>query len=274
MPHLPPLHPHPPNTRSHTASRFTRNLSFNSGIIKTTDGGVHWERKSKGMWDTRVNGVWVHPDDKTGNHVFAGTHSGVYESTDGAENWELAVETAGWGTVMSFLPGMIGGKPYIIANNQNGILTKPSEGGKWQKIIAPGGIAGNAHISLVLNQEKTETEVLTCIGGWGGGQLYYAHLDSPTNATWDGPLVLPNVTYTTWADFPGTSAIWGKCKIPTCPSDSTVHDLGVFDDLKSCQTAVNATAKKGTPVVATWTYQSKDPSLGDYAGHCYVLSGE
>ena len=185
MPHLPPLHPHPPNTRSHTASRFTRNLSFNSGIIKTTDGGVHWERKSKGMWDTRVNGVWVHPDDKTGNHVFAGTHSGVYESTDGAENWELAVETAGWGTVMSFLPGMIGGKPYIIANNQNGILTKPSEGGKWQKIIAPGGIAGNAHISLVLNQEKTETEVLTCIGGWGGGQLYYAHLDSPTNATWE-----------------------------------------------------------------------------------------
>ena len=36
-----------------------QNNGVSSGIIKTVDGGQHWERKSKGMWDTRVLGVWV-----------------------------------------------------------------------------------------------------------------------------------------------------------------------------------------------------------------------
>ena len=39
------------------------NNGVSSGILKTVDGGVHWTRNSKGMWDTRINGVWLHPDD-------------------------------------------------------------------------------------------------------------------------------------------------------------------------------------------------------------------
>jgi hypothetical protein len=34
-----------------------------------------------------------------GGHVFAGTHAGIYESTDFASNWALRNETAGWGQV-------------------------------------------------------------------------------------------------------------------------------------------------------------------------------
>ena len=129
-------------------------------------------------------GVWVHPDDPAGNHVLAGTHSGIYESTDGAVTWKFNKETTGWGSVMSFRQGQIQGKPYLLANSGNGILTRPMSGGSWQKIKAPGGIASNAHLSVVV--DKGNTEVVTCIGGWGGGQLYYASLDSPTTATWTG----------------------------------------------------------------------------------------
>jgi hypothetical protein len=41
-------------------------------VLKTVDGGVHWTRNSKGIWDTRILGVWLHPDDPQGGHVFAG----------------------------------------------------------------------------------------------------------------------------------------------------------------------------------------------------------
>ena len=46
-----------------------QNNGVSSGVIKTIDGGKHWTRNSKGLWDTRILGVWVHPDDAQGNHV-------------------------------------------------------------------------------------------------------------------------------------------------------------------------------------------------------------
>ena len=134
-----------------------QNNGVSSGIIKTTDGGQQWERKSNGIWDTRILGVWVQPDDPTGNHVFTGTHSGIYETTDGAEHWKLREETAQWGNVMSFREATIQGKEYIVVNTGNGLGTMPRAGGTWQFIKAPGGIAPNAHLSVVINPNK-ETE--------------------------------------------------------------------------------------------------------------------
>ena len=57
--------------------------------------------------------------------VLAGTHSGIYESTDGAASWTFRNETTGWGNVQSFREGLIQGRPYVLANSQNGILTMP-----------------------------------------------------------------------------------------------------------------------------------------------------
>jgi len=47
-----------------------------------------------------------------------------------------------------------------------------------------------------------------------------------------------------------------------------VRPIGVFDTLGACQAAVNKTS----PPPRGYTYQSKDPTLGGYAGHCYALS--
>jgi len=212
-----------------------QNNGVSSGVIKTIDGGKHWTRTSKGLWDTRILGVWVHPDDAQGKHVLAGTHSGIYESTDGAASWTFRNETTGWGNVMSFREGVIQGRrcspspspsalalalalhphprphhvgfsppclppgrPYVLANSQDGILTwpravsrarpspqpwpdprpcrspeperytpsrgpsrgrHPEQGGLWQKIAAPGGIASNAHLSVAVHGGTTEVSV-------------------------------------------------------------------------------------------------------------------
>ena len=243
-----------------------QNNGVSSGIIKTVDGGRHWARKSNGIWDTRILGVWIHPDDPTANHVFTGTHSGIYETTDGAETWKLRDETAGWGLVMSFREGYIGGQPYILANGNGFIATMPRGGGDWKKIDAPGPIAPNAHLSVVVNPNKV-TEVLTCIGGWGGGKLWYASVDTPTNATWTGPLKAEDQTIPTWELFTGQSQIWGKCSSPTS-CNAGIEDLGVFGSLQECQTAVNATTKLK---VSSYTYQHNISQLGAFAGHCYVM---
>lgn len=96
----------------------------------------------------------------------------------------------------SFREGLIQGVRYVLANSQHGILTLPMQGaGAWRRIASPGAIALNDHLSVVVTQLTplvTKTEVLTCIGGWGGGGLYYASLDSPTRATWTGPLPDPS----------------------------------------------------------------------------------
>ena len=245
-----------------------QNNGVSSGILKTTDGGKHWERKSQGIWDTQINGVWVHPDDET--HIFAGTHSGIYESHDSAETWSLRDETKDYGTVMSFREGVINGVPFILANSGgNGILTLPRAGGTWQKTTKPpGGIASNAHLSVVTPKGAKSSEVLTCIGGWGGGQLYYARLDTPTNVTWTGPLVKPNHTYTRWETFTDQSVVWGKCQTPTkCNAD--VHPLGAFATEAACRQAVNATTNL---TVAGFAYMKNDTSLKTFAGWCYVLT--
>jgi hypothetical protein len=43
-----------------------QNNGASSGVLKTIDGGIHWTRQSKGLWDTRVLAVWLHPDDPKG----------------------------------------------------------------------------------------------------------------------------------------------------------------------------------------------------------------
>jgi hypothetical protein len=53
-------------------------------------------------------------------------------------------------------------------------------------------MAPNMYLSLVTTAGKSE--VLTCIGGWGGGKLYYGALDTATSITWEGPLMTQNET--------------------------------------------------------------------------------
>jgi len=188
-----------------------QNNGASSGVLKTVDGGIHWTRQSRGMWDTRVLGVWLHPDDPQGSHVLAGTHSGIYESMDSAETWELCNETADWGPVMSFREAIITDDKYnyIVANGGNGwIFTRPQAGGKWQKIKAPGGMAPNMYLSVVISAGKTE--LLTCIGGWGGGKLYYGTLDSPTEITWTDPIS---------SIFNGTTALINCANAAVDPND-------------------------------------------------------
>jgi len=170
-----------------------QNNAASSGVIKTIDGtsaAPHWTRQSKGLWDTRVLGLWIHPDDPTGGHVLCGTHTGVYESHDFAESWTFRTDTAGWGHVASFRLGTIKGVQYVIASTSNGLGTLPISGGKWEKIAAPGPIPDTNYISLADGGSPLPwtTEALVCVGNGGGGKMYYVTFETASTATWSAPI--------------------------------------------------------------------------------------
>ena len=55
------------------------NNGASSGVLKTTDLGKTWLRKSKGLFDTRITALQLHPaSQEDGMRVFAGTPSGLY----------------------------------------------------------------------------------------------------------------------------------------------------------------------------------------------------
>ena len=68
------------------------------------------------------------------------------------------------------------------------------------------------------------------------------------------------------ATFPGTSGIYNQCPTPTSCKNGW-KDLGTFDTLAECQTAVNSTTLGFKP--AAWTYQAKSVG-GGYGTHCYA----
>ena len=253
-----------------------QNNGASSGVLKTIDGGIHWTRQSKGLWDTRVLSVWIHPDDPKGGHVFAGTHTGIYESKDFAESWQLANETASWGGVQWFKQVVVDGKDYIVANANSDLITRPLDGASpWQKAEqakdAPGSYRG---LSVVTTAGKSE--VFTCANQRGQpAGLFFGAIDSPTSVTWDGPLEEPEVTFTDWEVFNDTFSnnIYGisnmishgctriskPCTNTSCPG---IVSLGKMPTLEACQAAINASGV----TVASWTYigGEKDRPGGGY----------
>ena len=253
-----------------------QNNGASSGVLKTIDGGIHWTRQSKGLWDTRVLALWLHPDDPKGGHVFAGTHTGIYESKDFAESWQLANETASWGGVQWFKQVVVDGKDYIVANANSDLITRPLDGASpWQKAEqakdAPGSYRG---LSVVTTAGKSE--VFTCANQRGQpAGLFFGAIDSPTSVTWDGPLEEPEVTFTDWEVFNDTFSnnIYGisnmishgctriskPCTNTSCPG---IVSLGKMPTLEACQAAINASGV----TVASWTYigGEKDRPGGGY----------
>jgi photosystem II stability/assembly factor-like uncharacterized protein len=88
-----------------TGETWTRNsVSYGNGIYKSTDAGQTW--KNMGLPNSeRINKIIVHP--KNSNIVFAcvpgklwsdSADRGLYQTTDGGENWRLIVKGANLST--------------------------------------------------------------------------------------------------------------------------------------------------------------------------------
>ena len=58
-----------------------------SGVLKSVDRGTSWVPRCHGLWDTTIASLIIL--DEAGDHVLAGTPTGIYETLDGASSWRL-----------------------------------------------------------------------------------------------------------------------------------------------------------------------------------------
>ena len=114
-----------------------------SGIIRSLDGGRHWTVASKGIFDTRIEGVHV-VDDK-GAHVLVAVPNALYESLDYGASWAMVNGSVTLGTCNTFKNGTINGEAFVLAGCSAGVANAPTGNGmtaltNWS-VIPPGGIS-------------------------------------------------------------------------------------------------------------------------------------
>ena len=203
------------------------NNGASSGILKSTDMGVTWARASKGLFDSRIHAVFLHPADPTGGHVLAGTSTGIYESLDGAGSWSRIPASVNFGLVYSLANGTINGKAYVLAGCQHGIATNPVDGsGNWSSMIpypdavlpfagtvhgfsvASDGAGGNTAVGACMRANRTDAAF--------AGNGYIGAITSPTSCDWKltaTPIVCAKLALHPFNKdhFIYTNATWGKC---------------------------------------------------------------
>ena len=91
------------------------------GVLKSTDRGQTWIPMCNGLWDTTIGSLII-VDDK-GDHVLAGTPTGIYETKDGAASWTLMPGSTGIGWARSMMNGTINGEPRILAGVDAGLAS-------------------------------------------------------------------------------------------------------------------------------------------------------
>lgn len=99
------------------------NNAASSGVLKSIDFGRHWVKVNRGLADTRIHGLYI--VDQHGEHVVAGTPSGVYETLDSGGSWTHIAQTRGWGVANSFRNGSIGGAPHLFVGTNAGLGNVP-----------------------------------------------------------------------------------------------------------------------------------------------------
>jgi photosystem II stability/assembly factor-like uncharacterized protein len=140
------------------AYRNTRG-SFGIGILKTTDGGVNWE-KSLDWPQDQNHGVWaikVSPSDS--DIIYAATTEGVYKTTDGGENWTLkhSVVMANDLLVHPDNPDVVVVGCGNLGSPGRGIYKTTDGGENWSQINStlPSGFLGKILLGMAPSQPNT-----------------------------------------------------------------------------------------------------------------------
>ena len=148
-----------------------------SGVLKSTDRGKTWIPCSNGLWDTVVASLII--VDEAGDHVLAGTPTGIYETRDGASLWRLMPGSAGIGWARSMKNGTVNGEPHVLAGVDSGIATwNRTSGGNWSVIKAPQGTSVTRFITVA--DVLPSSVVGVCLAGWS----YLIAISGSTSATW------------------------------------------------------------------------------------------
>jgi photosystem II stability/assembly factor-like uncharacterized protein len=116
------------------------------GVIKSTDGGQHWQTVNTGLIkDLNMNAVTVHPTDP--RIAYAGTlNGGVYQTTDGGERWHES-SRAFARNVRTLAVHPSNPRCLFAGTEMNGLFVSNDTGRTWEP--AGAGLDPNASIRAI-----------------------------------------------------------------------------------------------------------------------------
>jgi len=104
-------------------------------LWKTTDGGIHWEKKTNGLPTSNLpirTCLAIKIDPQSIDHIYCSIYLyGIYESTDGGDNWKKIspLEFAHDIEIISWLPGT------LITAAENAVYKTTDNGVTWKPIL-------------------------------------------------------------------------------------------------------------------------------------------
>ncbi len=126
------------------------------GVIRSQDGGRHWQLLSTGLAATDITALLVDP--LASNRLYAASSSqGIYFSQDGGLHWQAAQPTSGGPLVVAgFVPGSRAGEVYAATLGQ-GLVYSSDGGSHWQSGFQPA--ISNAYI-LAIGEAADDAQTL------------------------------------------------------------------------------------------------------------------
>ena len=112
------------------------------GIYKSTDGGLHWKKKNRGLTCLSIFNIVINPYNP--NILYTGTHTGgVFKSTNGGGSWvskNQGLPPGCWGTQVQYL-AMDSEDPdrLYAAHDCFGFYLSTDGGDSWMMIREPEG---------------------------------------------------------------------------------------------------------------------------------------
>lgn len=110
-----------------------------AGVLKSTDGGVSWQRKNSGMGNRIVGMLAIIPDQP--DTILAATSGGIYRSLNGANSWSLVSSNTAHYKDIVFMPN----NPQIAYATEGGRFYRSADyGASWTQITSgiPSGTRG------------------------------------------------------------------------------------------------------------------------------------
>ena len=121
---------------------FSIDSYYGVGILKSTDGGVHWTNLVGPFLRARIGALAIQP--ANGQILLCTTQTGVWRSTDGAVSWKQVL-TGAAGTSVAFDPTdptiAYAALGTIRGNSQNGVYKSTDGGQTWKTSMGAGANA-------------------------------------------------------------------------------------------------------------------------------------
>ncbi len=206
------------------AYRNTRG-SFGIGILRSTDGGVSWEKSLDWTLDQN-HGVWaIRIAPSNPQIIYAATTEGVYKSTDGGDSWELKHNVIMANDLL--VHPNDADKVVVGCGNfgsaGKGIYRTTNGGDSWVQINSqlPSGFQGKIQLGMAPSQPDI---IYASIGNGFSSETGASWLCRSTNfgATWD---LRSTIDYSQWQGwFSHDVAV-----SPDDPNEITVIGINIWN---------------------------------------------